>query len=179
MEKTQFVIVGLYTYYNLPVRILHPLIDKLDGVKAHTIFYKNYTANNFDLPSVREEEIFVDTIKKLKPDIVGISLNSPYVLIAKRLTELIKKYTSAIVIWGGVGPTISPENHIKLTDIICTGEGERAFEELVLAVRDGKDYKNNKNLWVNDGLKVIKNPQGPLIQDLDSLPFAEYGNENM
>ena len=146
MNKIQVVMVGLYTYFNVPVRILHPLVDRLDGVKAHTIFYKNYDSNIFSLPSVREEEIFVDTIKQLNPDVVGISLNSPYVLIAKRLTELIKKYTSAIVIWGGVGPTISPEDHIKLTDIICIGEGERALEELVMAVRYGKDYKNIKNL---------------------------------
>ncbi len=179
MKKTQVVIVGLYTYFNIPVRILHPLVDRMDVVKAHTIFYKNYDSNIFNLPSVKEEEIFVDTIKQLNPSLVGISLNSPYVLIAKRLTELIKKYTSAIVVWGGVGPTISPEEHIKLTDIICIGEGERALEELVMAVRDGKDYKNIKNLWINDGAKVIKNTQGPLIQDLDYLPFAEYGNENM
>jgi radical SAM superfamily enzyme YgiQ (UPF0313 family) len=179
MKKTQVVIVGLYTYFNVPVRILHPLVDRLDGVKAHTIFYKNYDSNIFSLPSVNEEEIFVNTIKQLNPKIVAISLLSPYVLIAKQLTKLIKKHTSAIIIWGGVGPTISPEDHIKLTDIICIGEGERALEELVVAVRDGKDYKNIKNLWVNDGSKVIKNPQGPLIQDLDYLPFAEYGNENM
>ena len=179
MKDTQVVIVGLYTYFNVPVRILHPLVDRMDGVKAHTIFYKNYDSNIFSLPSVREEEIFVDTIKQLNPSIVAISLLSPYVLIAKRLTELIKKYTSAIVIWGGVGPTISPEDHIKLTDIICIGEGERALEELVIAIRDGKDFKNIKNLWVKDESKIIKNPQGPLIQDLDYLPFAEYGNENM
>ena len=179
MKNTQVVIVGLYTYFNVPVRILHPLVDRMDGVKAHTIFYKNYTANVFNLPSVREEEIFVDTIKQLNPKIVAISLLSPYVLIAKRLTELIKKYTSSIVVWGGVGPTLTPEDHIKLTDIICIGEGDSALEKLVMAVRDGKDYKNIKNLWVNDGPKVIKNPQGPLIQDLDYLPFAEYGNENM
>jgi len=148
-------------------------------VKAHTIFYKNYDSNIFSLPSIKEEEIFVNTIKQLNPKIVAISLLSPYVLIAKRLTELIKKYTSAIVIWGGVGPTITPEEHIKLTDIICIGEGERALEELVVAVRDGKDYKNIKNLWVKDESKVIKNPQGSLIQDLDCLPFAEYGSEDM
>jgi radical SAM superfamily enzyme YgiQ (UPF0313 family) len=179
MKKTQVVIIGLYTYFNVPVRILHPVVDKLDGVKAHTIFYKNYDSNIFSLPSIKEEEIFVNTIKQLNPKIVAISLLSPYVLIAKRLTELIKKYTSAIVIWGGVGPTITPEEHIKLTDIICIGEGERALEELVVAVRDGKDYKNIKNLWVKDESKVIKNPQGSLIQDLDYLPFAEYGSEDM
>ena len=104
---------------------------------------------------------------------------SPYVLIAKRLTELVKKHTGAIVVWGGVGPTITPDEHIKLTDIICIGEGERAFEELIIAVRDQKNYSNIKNLWINDQGKITKNPQGPLIQELDTLPFAEYGSENM
>jgi len=179
MEKTQVVLVGLYTYFNVPVRILHPLVDRLEGVKAHTIFYKNYDTNVFSLPTAREEEIFIETINQLKPTIVGISLLSPYVLIAKRLTELIKQHTSAMVVWGGVGPTLSPEDHIKLADVITVGEGERAFEELVESVRDKKEYRNIKNLWVKDGTKVIKNPQGPLVQDLDNLPFAEYGNENM
>ena len=179
MENMKVVIVGLYTFFNVPVRILHPLIDRLDGVEAHTIFYKNYDSNIFALPTDLEENIFVDKIKQLNPRIVAISLLSPYVLIAKRLTELIKKYTSATVVWGGVGPTLDPKDHIKLADVICVGEGERAFEELVASIRDGKDYKNIKNLWVNDGPKVIKNKMGPLVQDLDSLPFAEYGNDNM
>ena len=179
MKNTQVVIVGLYTYFNVPVRILHPLVDRLDGVKAHTIFYKNYDTNVFDLPSAREEEIFLDIVKQINPKIVAISLLSPYVLIAQRLTELVKKHTSAIVVWGGVGPTLSPTDHIKLTDVVCVGEGEKAFEEFILAVRDGKDYKNITNLWVKDGSKIIKNPQGPLIQALDNLPFAEYGNKNM
>ena len=57
MKETQVLIVGLYTYFNIPVRILHPLVDRMDGVKAHTIFYKNYDSNIFSLPSIREEEI--------------------------------------------------------------------------------------------------------------------------
>ena len=89
--NTQVVLVGLYRYLNIPTRILHPTIDQLDGVNVHTIFYKNYDANIFSLPSPKEEEIFVDTIKQLKPKIVGISVLSPYVEIAKRLTHLIKK----------------------------------------------------------------------------------------
>ena len=108
MKNTQVVLMGVYTYFNIPVRILHPLVDRLDGLEAHTIFYKNYDSNIFSLPSVREEEIFVDTIKQLNPKIVAISLLSPYVLIAKQLTKLIKKHTSAIVIWGGVGANHKP-----------------------------------------------------------------------
>ena len=98
--NTQVVLVGLYRYLNLPLRILHPLIDKIEGVNAHTIFYKNYDANIFSLPSPKEEEMFVDTIKQLNPQIVGISVLSPYVEIAKRLTYLIRKNSSALVVWG-------------------------------------------------------------------------------
>ena len=177
--NSNVVLVGLYRYLNIPVRILHPLLDGLEGITAHTIFYKNYDANVFSLPSPKEEEIFVDTIKQLKPGIVGISVLSPYVEIAKRLTSLIKKNSSALVVWGGVGPTISPEEYIKETDAICVGEGDAAFTELAETARDGKDYKKIKNLWINDGGKVVKNPMGPLLQDLDSLPFTEYGNDNM
>ena len=179
MKDINVVIIGLYTYFNVPVRILHPVADRIEGVKAHTLFYKNYDSNLFSLPTEIEENFLIDTIEKLKPSVVAISLLSPYVLIAKRITELVKKHTGAVVVWGGVGPTITPEEHIKLTDVICLGEGERAFEELIVAVRDGKDYSNIKNLWVNKGSEIIKNPQGPLVQELDLLPFAEYGNENM
>ena len=80
--NTQVAFVALYTYYNVPLRTLHPLIDKIEGVDAHTIFYKNYSANKFSLPSSTEEELFVDKIKDLNPSLVGISLLSPYVEIA-------------------------------------------------------------------------------------------------
>ena len=178
-EDMNVVIVGLYTYFNVPVRILHPLADRIEGVKAHTIFYKNYDSNLFSLPTEKEENLFLDNIIKINPKVVAISLLSPYVLIAKRITELVKEHTDAVVIWGGVGPTITPDEHIKHTDVICIGEGERAFEELIIAVRDKEDYSNIKNLWVNDGSKITKNPQGPLIQELDTLPFAAYGDKNM
>ena len=179
IEDMNVVIVGLYTYFNVPVRILHPLADRIEGVNAHTIFYKNYDSNLFSLPTEKEEKLFLDNIIKINPKVVAISLLSPYVLIAKRLTELVKKHTDAIVIWGGVGPTITPNEHIKHTDVICIGEGERAFEELIIAVRDKQDYSNIKNLWINDGSKITKNPQGQLIQELDTLPFAAYGDKNM
>ena len=123
MKDINVVIIGLYTYFNVPVRILHPVADRIEGVKAHTLFYKNYDSNLFSLPTEKEENFLIDTIKELKPSVVAISLLSPYVLIAKRITELVKKHTGAVVIWGGVGPTITPEEHIKLTDVICIGEG--------------------------------------------------------
>ena len=122
--------------------------------------------------------MFVNKIIELKPAFVGISVLSPYVPIAKRLTKLIRDNSLSLVIWGGIHPTISPDSCIKEADIICVGEGEGAITDLVTHLRDGKEYLNIENLWINNGGHIIRNPMRSLMQDLDSLPFPSYGNDS-
>jgi radical SAM superfamily enzyme YgiQ (UPF0313 family) len=129
-------------------------------------------------PTSREIELFVRQIIDLNPQLVGFSVLSPYVPIAQRLTKLVKDNSSALVIWGGIHPTISPESCINKTDIICVGEGEGAITDLATHLRDRKEYLHIKNLWINNGSHTIKNPMRPLIQDLDSLPILPYGNDS-
>ena len=177
-KDTIVVLVALYRYENVTIRSLHSLLEDIDGIKPYTIFYQDYGTNTFNLPTVAEEELFVKQIINLAPSIVGISVLSPYVPIAKRLTKLIRDNSSSLVIWGGTHPTISPESCIKETDIICVGEGEGAISDLVRHIRDGKDYMDIKNLWINNGTEIIKNQMRSLLQDLDSLPFPSYGNNS-
>lgn len=172
------VLVGLYRYLNFPVRIMHSLLENIDGVTPHTIFYKNYETNLFSPPTKQEEDLFVKLITELKPDLIGFSVLSPYVSIAKRLTEICRKNSSSFIIWGGIHPTISPDESIKDADIICVGEGEEALKELVVHLRDGTDFSSTKNLWINTGRDIIQNPMRPLVQDLDSLPFPSYGRDS-
>ena len=184
IKPTNVVLIGVYQYYNASIRLLRPVIDKIEGVNAHSIFYKKYIGNIENTPTAKEEELFVNIIKKLNPKVVGLSLLSLYVEVCKRLTYLIKQNTDALVLWGGVGPTLEPESHIQHeinggADMICVGEGEVAITQLIEAIRDGKDYRNIQNLWINDGGKIMKNPMGPMIPDLDVLPFAEWGHKNM
>jgi len=183
-EKINVVLIGVYQYYNASIRLLRPLIGNIEGVNAYSIFYKKYIGNIYNAPTSKEEELFVNLIKKINPKVVGLSLLSPYVEICKRLTVLIKENTDALVLWGGVGPTLEPELHIKPevnggADMICVGEGEVAISQFIEAVRDGTDYKKIRNLWIREGDKIIKNPMGSMIQDLDTLPFAEWGHKNM
>jgi len=179
MNKVVVVLVALYRYRNFPVRIMHPLLENIDGVKPYTIFFKNYETNVFRFPTLKEEELFVKLITELNPKLIGFSVPSPYVPIARRLTKLIKNNSSSsLVIWGGVHPTISPESCSKEVDMLCMGEGEGAITDLVRCLRDKKPYQSIKNLWVKNGDHFIKNPMRPLIQDLDSLPFPFYGNDS-
>ena len=62
-DDINVLIIGLYTYFNVPVRILHPLAGRINGVKAHTIFYKIYDSNLFSLPTEKEENLLWGRLK--------------------------------------------------------------------------------------------------------------------
>jgi len=104
-----------------------------------------------------------------------IGINS-FACTAKRAVQIIhflKKFDIPIV-WGGVHATISPDDCIKHCDIICVGEGENAILELANFLEKGKNINKIKNLWIRKDTKIIKNPVGNLIEDLDSLPFLDF-----
>jgi radical SAM superfamily enzyme YgiQ (UPF0313 family) len=120
----------------------------------------------------------VDLLKKIQPGMVGISLRSSYFKIASEITKKINEDLSVPVIWGGTHPTIAPEECIQVADLICLGEGEDPVLELAERISNSQDYTDIRNLWIRKNGHLIKNELRPLIQDLDSLPFPDYGDEN-
>lgn len=172
------VLVALYRYQNFPIRILHSLLETIDGIEPHTIFFKNHYTNAIKLPSPKEEALFQEKIAELRPKLVGFSIYSPYVPIAERLTKMVRDNSSATVMWGGIHPTLSPESCLEQCDIVCIGEGEGALKDLVQSLRDGKGYASIDNLWIKRNGRMIQNPMRPLIQDLDSVPFPAYARDS-
>ncbi len=57
-------------------------------------------------------------------------------------------------------------------DSIIRGEPEMTALKLVEALKGGKQLRMVRGLTFRQGQKIIKNPDRPLIKDLDSLPFA-------
>ena len=86
MSKFNIVLIALGRYQNFRVRTMHAMLESIDGVETHTIFFKNYKTNVFNPPTEHEEKLFVDLITRLNPDLVGLSVLSPYAPLAKRLT---------------------------------------------------------------------------------------------
>ena len=172
------VLIALYKYQNFSVRTMHALLENMGGVDPHTIFFKNHYTNDIRYPTAKEEALFAEKIRELNPHFVGLSVLSPYVSIARRLTRIVKKNTSASVVWGGIHPTLSPETCIEEADLICLGEGEGALTDLVQLSRDGKDYQYVENLWSKNNGHITQNPMRPLNQDLDSIPFPAYARDS-
>ena len=82
------------------------------------------------------------------------------------------------VIWGGTHPTIAPDESIQVADIVCIGEGEYPLLDLANRMSAQREFDYVKNLWIRKEDRIIKNDVGPLIPDLDTLPFPHYGDQN-
>jgi len=172
------VLVSLYSSDAIGLRYICSFL-KRHGFDVDLIFFKEkyLTSDLMVLPTEREYKLFVDLCAELKPDVVGISLRSSFFKIASALTKGVKDRLDVPVIWGGTHPTVAPEESIQVADMICVGEGEYPMLELAQRISQGQDVRDIQNLWVRNGNEVIRNPVRPLLRDLDSLPFPDYGDE--
>ena len=82
------------------------------------------------------------------------------------------------MIWGGVHPTIRPEESLEHADIVCVGDGEDALLELADQMAAGQEYAATANLWFRTPGGIVRNPVRPLVRDLDSYPMPDYSMED-
>ena len=122
------------------------------------------------------EKSNLDRIGRIKPDLIGFSCTTAHYQWALSFARKVKKrYPKIPVIFGGVHPTLLPEQVLKekSIDFVCVGEGEGPLLELVEAIAKGKTEFKIKNIWYRRGRKIVKNPWRPLLADLDKLPYID------
>jgi len=132
--------------------------------------YDNYLQilENINHPLWKEVEA---VISQQSPDIVGISITTAQYGSALNVSRLVKNFNRDIpVVWGGVHPTILPDEVIKNSqvDIVVRGEGEYTFLDLVQNLE--RLDRVQGITYIQNG-KVIHNPNRPLINNLDELPL--------
>jgi anaerobic magnesium-protoporphyrin IX monomethyl ester cyclase len=177
-KKKSVVLITFYDLDSFAVHTLHAVLKK-SGHDVHSIFFKTLNINSTaNAPTEADISRLIQLISKLNPDIVGISFRSTFFKLAKTITEEIRKNLDALIVWGGIHPTIKPTQCIEIADIVCVGEGEGAIVELAKRLADENSIDDIKNLWIRKDGKIIKNDLRLLIQDLDSLPFPDFSIEN-
>ena len=112
---------------------------------------------------------------KWKPDLIAFSVISDKYVWACELAIAIKKKMDVPIIFGGIHPTSMPEEVINndFVDMICVGEGEEAFAELIRSLAKKENRQDILNIWFKTNGKIIKNPVRPLTKNLDILTIPD------
>jgi len=115
-----------------------------------------------------------ETLKEHEPDIIGISVLSPEVGSALKVSSLCKAFDrDCKVVWGGVHPTFLADDCLKnpAVDFVVRGEGEHTMLELCQNLRSPDEHLHIKGLSFRSGNSILHNPRRELIKDLNELPF--------
>lgn len=107
-------------------------------------------------------------------DLIGVSLMTNYFEQAATLTEHLRSSLSVPVIWGGIHPTISPEQCLDYCDFVCVGEGEHTMLDVVSAIENGHDISQIPNITTRVNGQISRQEPRPIIEDLDTLPYFDY-----
>ncbi len=137
---------------NIPVKVLDAALE------------------SFDL-----EQTF-SKIKEISPKILGITVCTPDYAIIDKFTYLLKKEIPQLnIVLGGPHITLDPEGVLSSAhiDYAVRGEGEYTFSELysVIINEDLSEIYSIQGLSYRLGSKIVNNPDRPLIDNLDELPF--------
>lgn len=131
--------------------------------------------NTGEVGALYSEAALQDTVDLCRDaDLIGISLMSSFLPAAIEITTVLREAIRAPIIWGGVHPTVCPEDCLIHADIVCVGEGEDALLALADRIESRQDYSDIQGLWVKISGTVIRNPLGVLSRDLDLYPLPDY-----
>lgn len=141
---------------------------------AAVLLKKGHNVKVIDRNTSQRDIDFEKLLNSFKPKVVGLSVMTGYVIKdAISLSKNVKKWDkNAVVVWGGVHPTLLPEQTLKeeYIDYIIRGEGEISFAEFIDNLNDSKMLKKVLGLSYRTKKGVVNNPRPSFLQNLDDLP---------
>jgi len=154
------------------------LFLKLDLEKNYEERQRDIFTNNIDGVSEEELDLLINLIAAIKPNVIGVSLVSSHFHLYKRLYARIRDLGDFKLVVGGWQPSLNPEEVIHYCDILCIGDGDEAFPELIDRINNNELIDDVQNIWINNQGIIIRNGIRPLNKNLDSLPNAVFDNES-
>lgn len=137
---------------------------------GHSVYLVDYTWGG----RIKDTILAVD---RFRPDLIAFSIRSGEFAFCLKVAKKLKDYFGSHmkIIFGGVHPTVNPEEVINedCIDFICLGEGELAMAELCQKMERKEPIDQIKNIWVKEDGIIKKNDVRDLIEDLDEIPFPD------
>ena len=123
--------------------------------------------------SKREEDILVNVIGDIAPDLIGFSVCSPVAPTIKRLSAKVRKLFDLPIVWGGPQATLGPMDCVDHCDFVCVGEGDRVIVDIAGHLDCGTELERITGLTCRDQGEADAATPAALVEDLDSLPFKD------
>lgn len=122
---------------------------------------------------------FVDTLTEFSPDVVGISgQTTPSIYDVYRTAQIVKHHNpSTPVIVGGAHVTFEDEQVLRDCpdiDIVVRGEGEVTMYDIAERISNCQCYHDVPGTTTRNNGSIIRNPDRPYIENLDSIPHPAY-----
>lgn len=171
-KKDMKVVLISNTYSPSPILlVIHEMIKQ----KGYNSFYIHIPIYKSNLPREVYDKITEEIMPICKDaDLIAFTCMTNTFIACTKIIQRIKKIQNTPIAIGGIHSTAKPLECLEYADYACIGEGENAFMQLIDAIVLGKDTKHIPGFYVNDNGKIIKNLQGDLIKDLDSLPTPSF-----
>ncbi|UCD36419.1 MAG: B12-binding domain-containing radical SAM protein [Nitrospiraceae bacterium] len=178
----KILLVSLYFDPNaMAIRLLSSVLKKeFPGDEVYTLYLSHKgkpPRMDFDLETPGDLKAIQEFIARLSPDVVGISLMYNYFPRAVQLTRAIREVSGAIILWGGVHPTLNPEECTVHADLVFVGEAELALPAVIKKLRNGEPVTHMPGILYRENGGVTGYGSCPACEDLDSLPPPDYDFE--
>ena len=110
-----FIVISNDLPWSIGTQILSSCLKKR-GIDVNTLFVSHI------------KESILTEIKKFveSSDLIGLPVLTNHFETASIITSYLREHMAAPIIWGGIHPTLRPEECIAIADIICIGEGEES-----------------------------------------------------
>ncbi len=144
------------------------------GYLAAVLEQNKHKVSIIDLTFEKNFEFLKQQLKKLNPEIVGITCQTTFAEDAFKAAEVVKNVIPRVLlIIGGPHPTIMPEKTMEESgaDIAVIGEGEDTLLEIVENFSKKQDYSRIRGIFYRNNNQILSNSGREVIQDLDNIPF--------
>ena len=181
MKKNSVILVSFYNTRSLSLKHIETALFYA-GFDVTVVYFKNINYTNPQVATSTEISLLNNLIKEKKPIAIGISVMASFFMeTIITVNDAIKNEHDIPIVWGGIYPTMFPEECMKHADFVIRGEGEETFIEFLEEMANGSsDYDKINNLvYRTDDNTIIQNELRNLLVDLNKygIPMLSKGNE--